>query len=57
MLVGVCFDAVMGKVAGHSVIVRLKIEMTGRNPERAGHYDRHSVRKDLSKLLKLKDEY
>ena len=51
------YEAVMGKVAGHSVIVRLKIEMTGRNPERAGHYDRHSVRKDLSKLLKLKDEY
>ena len=34
----------MGKVAGHSVIVRLNIEMTGRNAERAGHYDRHRFR-------------
>ena len=37
--------AVMGKVAGYSVIVRLNIEMTGKNAERAGHYDRHSFRK------------
>ena len=36
----------MGKVAGHPVIVRLKIEMTGINAERAGHYDRHSFQKD-----------
>ena len=35
----------MGKVAGHPVIVRLKIEMTGRNAEGAGHHDRHIFRK------------
>ena len=34
----------MGKIAGHPVIVRLKIEMTGRNAERAGHNDRQRFR-------------
>ena len=44
----------MGKVAGHPVIVRLEIKMTGRNVAGAGHHDRHIFSQDQSIIFETK---